>query len=314
MTTVETKTVELQDGPRFPSPWPEDGQDMLEWHLEVTRLRAQHDAQALGNPLRLEPPVPMASVHYSDIPVDGGAISARVYRPPGEGHLGAVLLFHGGAFWMGGGAASYELNDAYCRAAAAELGAVVLNVDYRLAPEFRFPVQLEDGYAALMHVHEHAEDLGVDPNHLGLIGISSGGLLAAGLTHLLRERGGPPVALLMLMAPLLDLSLVSEDPMLDALIDRLREYYVGDEDSDVLTGPTLAPLHVDDLTGLPPTVVVTGQQDPLARQGAAYVTRLVEAGVDAVELSYPMGHGDADDDLSRRYLAEMLETARRLGP
>lgn len=312
MTTTETDTAALQEGPRFPSPHPEVGQDPQAWRDEVVRLRAQHDAQALGNPLSLEPPVPMASVGYLDLPVEGGEISSRVYRPPGEGPFGAVLLFHGGAFWMGGGAASYELNDAYCRATAVEMGAVVLNVDYRLAPEFRFPVQLEDGYAALVHVHDHAEELGVDPDRLGLIGISSGGLLAAGLTHLLRERGGPAVSLLMLMAPLLDLSLASEDPELDALIDRLRAYYLAEDDGVDLQGPCLAPLRVESLGGLPATVVVTGDRDPLSPQGAAYVDRLVEAGVDAVELSYPMGHGDADDDLSRRLLSEMLETARRV--
>lgn len=312
MTTTETEAIALQDGPRFPSAQPEAGQDPQEWRDEVVRLRAQHDAQALGRPLRLKPEVPMASIGYLDLPVAGGEISARIYRPPGEGPLGAVLLFHGGAFWMGGGAASYELNDAYCRAAAVELGAVVLNVDYRLAPEFRFPVQLEDGYSALVHVLEHAEELGVDPARLGLIGISSGGLLAAGLTHLLRERGGPEVDLLVLLAPLLDLSLASDDPVLAALMDRLRAYYVGEGGSVDLEGPALAPLRAGDLAGLPPTVVVTGDRDPLSPQGAAYVTRLVDAGVDAVELSYPMGHGDADDDLSRRLLAEMLETARRV--
>lgn len=316
-SSAQAGQAEGSTQPALPSPRPRAGQDERAWREEVARLRVQHDALALANPQGSAGHTPMSpqmdSVTDRMVPVDGGDISTRVYRPQGEGALGALLLFHGGAFWMGGGATSFELNDALCRAAATQLSRVVVNVDYRLAPEFRFPVQLEDGYAALVHVSDSADELGIDPTRLGLIGVSSGGLLAAGLTHLFRERGGPSVDLLMLLAPLLDLSATSDVPESHQLMEWLRSCYVDDDSVDV-DSPVLAPLKVADLSGLPATVIVTGTLDPLTPQGSSYVSRLAAAGVNAIELSYPMGHTDADADLTRRFTSEMLAAAQTMLP
>lgn len=313
LTAMEVVAIEQQGGPGWPTAQPAAGQSDAEWRDQIARLRARHDAMALENERRfLAPPapvLPMASVVYRDIEVDAGTISARVYTPHGDGPHAGIVLFHGGAFWMGGGTTAYELNDAYSRHTAEALGAVVLNVDYRLAPEHPCPTQLEDGYAALLHVRDHADELAIDPARLGVLGISSGGLLAAGITHLTQERGGPKLALQILLAPLVDLGHEPADPLMKALGERLRDLYVHDAGIDV-QAPAYSPLRAPDVSGIPPTVIVTGATDPLGEQGRAYAARLASAGIPGVGLDYPMGHTDATSEQRSTYMAEMLSAAR----
>ena len=147
-------------------------------------------------------PVPL-DVDELMIPGPAGAPEVRVrrYRPADRAEaLPALVYFHGGGFVVG----SVDLYDVDCRRIAAEVGAVVVSVDYRLAPEHPFPAPLEDCYAALVWVAEHADELGADPDRIAVGGESAGGGLAAGVALLARDRGGPPLCLQFLGIPELD--------------------------------------------------------------------------------------------------------------
>lgn len=265
--------------------------------------------------LGVDPGPEVAEVEFVEIPVDGDVIAARRYRPAGEGRpVPAIVLFHGGAWWMGGGATGFELNDPLCRELCAGVGAVVLNVDYRLAPEHPYPVQHEDGLAAVRWVAETAAQCSVDPERIAVFGISSGGSLAAGLTVLARERGGPAIAAQVLMSPTVDFTATvddgSGDPSLTAAINRLRAYYAADVED--WTIPHLSPGLAEDLSGLPPAIVITGEYDPLRPEAQAYVERLVDAGVEAVNLDYPMTQVIATPKVREAVRSDLLAELNRV--
>src|SRR3954447_12075516 len=148
------------------------------------------------------PPVPLEGDEF-EVPgsEDGPDVLVRRYRPVlRDGALPALVYFHGGRFVVG----SLDLYDTDCRRIAAEVEAVVVSVDYRLAPEHPFPAGLEDCYAALVWVAEHADELGVDPDRIAVGGESAGGGLAAGVALLSRDRSGPSLCLQLLSIPELD--------------------------------------------------------------------------------------------------------------
>lgn len=322
VTRVDDMAAEQDGGVSFPPIAPTDGQTLDEWQSHVARLRVRHDAQALEAVRRIgttpTSPLPhLAAVVYDDVPVDGGVITVRRYTPMGEGPKPAVLLFHGGGWWMGGAAAGFELNDRICRVLAARVGAVVINVDYRLAPEHRFPVQLEDGYAAVCWVAGRAAQLSVDEERIAVMGFSSGGNLAAALSRLCRDREGPRLRAQVLQVPALDAMVF--DTSSEALVrsgglrdnvDRVRSYY----SHEVLdrTDPLLSVLHADDLEGLPEAVVVTGAHDPLRHGGAAYAGRLRAQGVPVTTFEYPMTHTVATLDVMERNHADLVAELRRI--
>jgi acetyl esterase/lipase len=171
---------------------------------------------------------------------------------------------------------------------ANEAGCVVVSVEYRLAPEHRFPAALDDCYAALSWTASSAAELGVDPDRIGLAGASSGGNLAAATALLARDRGEPPVAFQCLVYPTLDDRMQTASvqfvgtPLVDGGdVARCWEYYLGADRTDV--SPYAAPGRTDDLSGLPPAYVMTAELDPLRDDGVQYAARLLEAGV-SVEL------------------------------
>jgi acetyl esterase len=304
--------------PAWPSAFPADGESQQRWAAQVARLRAQHDAVVIasggipGGAVATGPKPPVASVAYHEIATTDDAITARVYTPEGDGPFGAVLFLHGGGWWMAGGAVGFEFNDATCRAAAQTLDAVVVNLDYRLAPEFRHPTQIEDAYAALKWIVANADDLGVDPSRIAVFGVSSGGNVAAALTHLTRDRGGPGLCAQILLAPALDVTggSLGDDPMIVLGLQMLRTYYCGTE-SD-FTHPYLSPLLAEDLSGLPPAVIVTGEFDALRDGAQAYAQRLNDAGIDARNLDYPMTHGIATPEVRDRFMVELLAASASL--
>jgi acetyl esterase len=197
------------------------------------------------------------------VPVDGGNILARVYRPAAAGPLPCYLYLHGGGFWLG----TLDAGDSACRGFASDAECVVVNLDYRLAPEHKFPTAAEDGYAALLWIQSHAAELGVDPGRIAVGGGSAGGNLAAAVCLMTRDRSGPSVALQILEIPVFDLRAGG------------KLYLATPEDAN---NPYASPLLAPDLHGLPPALIMTAEYDRLAPQGAAYALRLREAGV-AVE-------------------------------
>ncbi len=301
----------------WPSPAPADGQSDRDWSSGVAALRAQHDAVAL-EASRLCPALPAPctardlDVSYVSVPVGPGLVqSAKLYRPRSERtDRPAVLLLHGGGWWMAGGAVAFELGDPFCRILASELDAVVLNFDYRLAPEHRYPAALDDAEAAIDWLHDSAAALGIDTGALAVFGISSGGNLAAALARRLRGTDRA-LRLQMLHVPALDLTFSSPSCQADAQWRDhgafLRSYYVPDDVDP--HDPCISPALADDFTDLPPAVVVTGQFDALRDDGARYLRGLHSAGIDGVLLAYPMTHGIATPDVTDRWLFDVVAHA-----
>lgn len=220
----------------------------------------------------------------TDIPV-------RIYRPDSELRpLPVVVFYHGGGFCLG----DLDTHDPVARAHAVGAEAIVVSVGYRLAPEHPFPAGVDDCWAALRWVGEHAAELGGDPNAIAVAGDSAGGNLAAVTALLARDNGGPALRFQLLWYPTLtaDLSLPSytdnaEAPILNRdVIDAFLSWYVPDLD---LTDPkalptTMAPANAADLSGLAPAYIATAEHDPLRDDGARYAELLSAAGV-PVELT-----------------------------
>ena len=220
------------------------------------------------------------------------SIPARLYRPAG-GRLPAVVYFHGGGWLLG----SVESHDAACRALANASGAAVVSVGYRRGPEHRFPVAVEDCYAAARWVHDRAQELEVDPRRLAVAGDSAGGNLATAVALLARDRGEPPVALQLLVYPVTTTDLEKGfDRAYEGFFlyyDELQwhqdNYLSSPEDR---RSPLVSPLDAADLRGLPPAMVITAQCDPLHAQGELYAQALAAAGVQVEHRHYPgMVHG-----------------------
>ncbi len=218
-----------------------------------------------------------------------GLLPARVYHPRSGEALPLVVYFHGGG-WVTG---SVAVADRPCRALAVAAGCVVVSVEYRLAPETRFPGPAEDCYAALCWLVEHAAELPADPDRCAVAGDSAGGNLAAATALMARDRGGPAIAHQMLLYP--SLAPAAASPF-DSYRENARGYLLtrgdmewfwshylarGSDQGDAVH-PYAAPLHASDLRHLPPTTIVTAQFDPLRDEGNAYAERLRADGV-AVE-------------------------------
>jgi acetyl esterase/lipase len=226
-----------------------------------------------------------------------------VYRPKPAGAAGAlpvpgVLFIHGGGFIIG----SVEAEHIGAALVAADAGAVVVSVDYRLAPEHPYPAALHDCYAALAYLHDEAAALGVDPARVAVAGASAGGGLAAAVALLARDLGGPPLCFQMLQIPELDDRL--ETPSMRRFVDsplwnrplavESWTAYLGGLWGSPDVPAYAAPSRATDLAGLPPAYISTAENDPLRDEGIAYASGLLQAGV-SVELHQFPGtfHGSA---------------------
>jgi acetyl esterase len=223
------------------------------------------------------------ALEISDVVVDG--VPLRVYRPrAAEADLPGILYLHGGGFCIG----DIDTEHAGAVELANAVGAVVVNVGYRLAPEHPYPAGLEDCYTGLKHLAGLA---GVDASRLAVHGQSAGGGLAAATALLARDRGGPALAFQSLGIPELDDRLTT--PSMIAFTDtpmwsrvqavKSWEHYLGGRPADAYA----APARMEDLGGLPPAYVVTCELDPLRDEGMTYAMRLLAAGVSVELHQYP---------------------------
>ena len=221
--------------------------------------------------------------------VDAGGVPARVYRPEGDGPFPMVMMFHGGGWVIGDLDTADRQSREVCRGARA----LVVSVDYRLAPEHRFPAAADDCYAATCWAAEHASDHEGDASKLAVAGDSAGGNLAAVVAQMARDRGGPRLVFQLLVYPVTD------------GVDHDWPSYRDNGDGYLLTSaamgwfwnqyapsaadrrnPHASPLRAGNLAGLPPALVMTAEFDPLRDEGEAYAHALDAAGVEAEFVRY----------------------------
>ena len=265
----------------------------------MTAAFASGDAVQVRASLRASrrPPVPVPVERVENRCITDSGLGVRIYHPLGadgsaEG-LPVLIYFHGGGFVL----CDLDSHDSCCRRLANGAGAVVVSVDYRLAPEFPFPAALDDAWVATEWVARNVRELGGDPARLVLAGDSAGGNLAAVVAMIARDRGGPSIAFQVLIYPVVDQRRKSsvESPhtasgvLTAEHMQWFTEQYLGPDGdrTNVLASPILA-----DLAGLPPAHVVTGEEDPLCEEDEEFARKLNAAGVPASVRRYDrMFHG-----------------------
>ncbi len=243
--------------------------------------------QAMKTPRWLAPKLPSSvRMHRGDIPGRTGAIPVKCFEPATRRRAQPLVLFIHGGGWISGGADSL---DYLCANVSAGCGTLVVAVEYRLAPEFPFPAALEDCQDALGWLSDQADD------GVAIIGDSAGGNIAAALCLLNRDNDRHDIRQQILVYPCLDgllesRSIVNGTPGFSANdISRMFDLYRG---STARTDPLISPLHGEDLSGLPPALIITADCDPLRDDGPRYASRLQAAGVQARHINYPgMPHG-----------------------
>jgi acetyl esterase/lipase len=218
-------------------------------------------------------------------------VPLRLHRAKGaDGVLPCLYSIHGGGYVIGTNLMDDPLFDELC----PKLGLVGVSVEYRLAPETRYPGPLEDCYQGLRWTYEHADDLGIDPACIGVMGVSAGGGLAAALTLLARDRGEVPLAFQLLDSPMLDDRQVTPSSRHDGLPVWSRgsntfgwKSYLGDLYGRDDIPDTAAPARASDLSGLPPAFVSVGAVDGFRDEDVDYALRLNQAGVPTELHVYP---------------------------
>jgi acetyl esterase/lipase len=233
----------------------------------------------------LGPPGPeVGEVSEGTFPGPGGELGYRLYRPPTDGPHPAFVYFHGGGWVLG----NLDTDDRLCRDLCVRTGAVVVSVDYRHAPEARFPAAVDDAWAAVRFIAERADELGVVPGQLAVAGWSAGANLAAVVCQLGRDAGGPALVGQLLLNPVTDSDLSrgsyhehGQGYILQAAT--MAWFWDLYADPAERTDPRAAPLR-GELSGLPPAVVVTSEFDPLRDEGTAYAQALAGAGVPVVHI------------------------------
>lgn len=251
---------------------------------------------------------PVASVEDRTVEGPHGEVPIRIYKPETAGPHPALVFYHGGGWVLG----SIETHDALCRSLTRLAECVVISVDYRLAPEHKFPIGLEDSYAATQWVFDNARELEIDPARVAVGGDSAGGNFATVVCYLARERGHRQPMFQLLLYPSTDLVNVSESRRAFAegyFLTSAQMKYFGLQylsTPEDIHNPMASPMMIEDLRGLPPAFVLTAEYDPLRDEGEAYANRLREAGVDAEYTCYAgMIHGfmSMADRIDRGYEA-----------
>ncbi len=259
--------------------------------LPIAQARAQ---AKLGYPDR-KVPVLVGEVRNLSIPGPGGALALRIYRPEAQGPSPVVVFFHGSGFVI----LDLDTHDDICRRLCVGAECVVVSVDYRLAPEHKFPAAPDDSLAATRWVAAHAGEFGGDASRMAVAGDSAGGCLAAVTAQRIRDEGGPPLQGQLLWYPVTDYPTTIPDSyvayglgfgLTQAGIQWYWDQYL--EDSCAGSHPHASPLRAASTAGLPSAYVLVAEFDVLRDEGEAFARRLVEGGVDTVTRRWPsMNHG-----------------------
>ncbi len=211
-------------------------------------------------------------------------IPIRIYQPYGLDNLPILMYFHGGGFVVG----NLETHDLTCRRLAKKANCIVISVDYRLAPEYKYPHAPNDCYAATKWAYENAKEFGGDAKRMATCGDSAGGNLATVIALMAREKKEFELLYQVLIYPTTDGTQTA--PSIDQLADgylltkSLMAWFLNQykDENTVIKDPYFSPLYAEDLSGLPPALVITAEYDPLKDEGTQYAERLKEAGVPVV--------------------------------
>ncbi|MBW1861539.1 MAG: alpha/beta hydrolase [Deltaproteobacteria bacterium] len=242
-------------------------------------------ARESRNPIFIElggPPQAVADVKNLDIQGMAGKIPIRIYTPKGIGPFPILVYFHGGGFVI----CNLDTHDSVCRALTNGASCIVVSVDYRLAPEHKFPAAVDDAYAATQWVAFNANRINGDPDRVAVGGDSAGGNLSAVVSLMARDKGGPSLMYQLLVYPVTNLSSFDTDSyrehgegyiLTKEGMEYYRDHYIRHEEE--LRNPYVSPLLAQELSGLPPALVMTAQFDVLTDEAEAYANRLKQAGV-----------------------------------
>jgi acetyl esterase/lipase/predicted enzyme related to lactoylglutathione lyase len=236
------------------------------------------------------PGLPAGETRDGSLPGAAGLLDYRLYRPAAPGPHPVVVYFHGGGWVLG----SHDSDDPMLRDLCRRSGALIVSVNYRHAPEACFPAAVDDALAAVRWVGEHAGELGGIANQLAVAGWSAGANLAAVICRLVRDEGGPPILGQLLLTPVTDGGMGTasyvENAEGYALTASLMQWFWNHYcDPAERSDPRASPLRAEDLSRLPPAMVVTCEFDPLRDEGRAYAAALARAGVPVQEL-HARGH------------------------
>ena len=256
---------------------------------EEARANARISRSAIGAEVE-----PVGSVEDSSFPGPAGEVPIRIYRPDeDEGHP-LVMLFHGGGWVIG----DLDAEDTTARGTCSRVNAVVVSVDYRLAPEIRFPGAVEDCYAATKWAVDNSDSLGIDGSRVATTGTSAGGNLSGAVSMMARDLGGPHISHQVLFCPVIDFDFDRKSYIecaegygltREAMILYWNQYTGTGEDR---SNPYAALIKASDLSGLPDATIIAAQYDPLVDEAVAYGDALKAAGVDTLSVVYDgMTHG-----------------------
>lgn len=259
--------------------------------LPVDVARAQYEARIAS----MAPPAAVADVCERTIDGPGGPLRLRIYTPLGTGAFPLLVFFHGSGFVL----CSLDTHDGMCRNLCAGAACVVVSVDYRLAPEHKFPAGIEDCLYAVRWAAAHASELGTDPTRIAVAGDSAGGNMAAVAALRLRDEGGPALCAQLLLYPVTDYHTpgtpsYEENAEGYGLTRDTMKWFWKHYLSDPAQGahPHASPLRARDLSGLPAALVITAEYDPLRDEGELYADKLRAAGVPTAMTRYDgVNHG-----------------------
>ena len=239
-------------------------------------------------------PAAVAQVEDITIAGPGGQLPLRIYTPAGTGPFPLLIYLHGGGWVFG----TLDQSDNVCRYFTSKVGCIVISVDYRLAPKHKFPAAVEDAYCATQWVAENAKRITGDPARIAIGGASAGGNLAAVVCLMAKDRSGPSLVFQLLAYPPTNIATLETASYRDfarghglgkSHVKWYRKQYLANEED--AKNAYASPLLADDLSNLPPALVLTGEFDVLRDEGEAYAKRLKQEGVPARYIRYAnMGH------------------------
>lgn len=276
MTTLREEAVHYIEDQHHGTPY---------YKVTPQEARAARTVTQWQSPLKPQ----LASIKDQEISVrDGAKITLRIYTPFHEQALPVIVYYHGGG-WVYG---NLDSADAGCQLLADRAQAIVVSVDYRLAPEFPFPIPLHDAYDSLLWVHDHMESFGGDVNQLTVAGDSAGGNLATVVAYLASTMGGPTLQAQALIYPVTNVNfttdsyhLYGENFGLDTQGMKWFSQHYTDESN--FTNPFVSPLQLEDVRSMPKTMIIAAEADVLFDEGQSYAQKLMDAGVAVEHVTMP---------------------------